>query len=336
MDEEGVPPHGSELLHTSTLRHETSEKTLERLRDEREDLQSELSTASQEALSVEETLARTQSQLSNASQELEDLRQDNEDKRQYIEELEHRVKELEDQKAVLLEDAPGGAPATDEQQSGEDDGGGDAGLAATVSAAPAAEGETAADELAALKARFAALQAANAELTAEVRDLRDANASEQTARLEAEQTAKLKAQQAAKADEETARVAAEKAKLTETLAAEHAQLPIRLQRMQAELERTRVDANLARAEAERAMNLAAVADEDGPSLFDDLEGSPPPPSTVSDVGKDSEEEAMRKSALKDANSRVAELEVSRRELEVSMRELQSKWDAQQLESQKEE
>ena len=62
--------------------------------------------------SASEAEKEPQSQLSNASQELEDLRQDNEDKRQYIEELEHRVKELEDQKAVLLEGAPGGSSAT--------------------------------------------------------------------------------------------------------------------------------------------------------------------------------------------------------------------------------
>jgi hypothetical protein len=263
---------------------ETPGITNAHLRDERDDLQEELSTANREALSVNESLVRTQSQLSNASQDNEDLRQGNEDKRQYIEELEHRVKELEDQKAMLLEDDP--HKATDEQQRVGDDSG-EAIPVAPVADAPQTVNNTAADELAALKLRFAALQAANAELMTEVRDLRDANASEQTARLEAEQTAKLKAQQAAKADEETARVEANNLKLTEKLAAEHAQLTIRLQRMQAELERTRVDANLARAEAERAMNLAAVADEDGPSLFDDLEDQdrPDPPSpSMKDVG----------------------------------------------------
>jgi hypothetical protein len=220
---------------------------------------------------VYEAVLKQRTDLSNVKQELGDLQQDNEDKRQYIEELEHRVKELEDQKAVLLEDAPpASASATDELLVAEH---GDVGLGApadVASGAAPAEGGTTADELAALKARFAALQAANGELTAEVRDLRDANTSEQTARLEAEKSAKLKVQQATNADEEKARLLAQNLKLTEALA-DNAQVPQRLQNLQAELEETRValeSASQREAEAERQ---ADIADEDGPSLFDDLE-----------------------------------------------------------------
>ena len=328
MDEdEGVPPHRGRFR--STFAHEAPQKTLERLRDERGDLQCELEDAEELTLSTGDALSRAQVQLESHKQELEDLRHKHDDLWQHAEGLEHRVGELTDQKAVLENLLETADDAT--EQSGEEGGdeGGGAGLAVTTSVAPGVAtpaGETVADELAALKDRLAALQAENEELTAEVRDLKDAKDGEQEARLVAEQTAKSKAQEAVKAEEKAARLAAEKMKLAETLAEENAQLPIRLQRMQAELERTRVAANLARAEAERAQSMAAVAEEDGPSLFDDLEGAPPP---AQDVGKDSEEAVRTSVELKDANSRVVELEVS-------MRELQSKWDAQQLESQKEE
>ena len=199
-------------------------------------------------------------------QELKELRPENEEKRQYIEELEHRVKELDDQRAVLLEDNP--LTATDEQQSVGDDSGEAIGTA-PVADAPRAVNNTAPEELAVLKSRFSALQAANNELTGEVRDLSDARASEQTARLEAEQTARLKTEQAAKADSETARVEAEKAKLVKTLTAEQAQMPIRMQRMQEEMERMRVELDLAN-QRERDAELLTGSSESGPSLFDEI------------------------------------------------------------------
>jgi hypothetical protein len=317
MDEEGEPPHSGDLLR-STFVDEVPSKTADRLREERGDLHFQLHESHARTRSTEEELCRAQMDLATRTGELEELLEVHSELSMHADELEHRVGELETQKAELDGQHNEDALALSTALANTDDGGG--GLAAAASVSPnAAPGREAAaeEEIAALKARLAALQVLNDELAAEALELRDAIKGEQEARLAAQQKAKVKAQQAAKAEEATARLAAEKNKLTETVETEYAQLPVRLQQMQAELERTRISANMARAEAERAMSMA-VCTEAAPSLFDDL-----PMCTDADAGAGAEAQ------LKDANSRVTELEVS-------MRELQSKWDAHQLESQKEE
>lgn len=282
---------------------EDGENVNQILQEQVEDLEDQNQELITEKQGWDDKMEGVRNQYQRQIQGLKGLRTENEEKTHYIDELEHRVKELEDQKAVLLEDDP---YRTDEQQRVGDDSG-EAIPVAPVVDAPQTVNNTAPEELAALKPRLSALQGANEELTAEVRDLRDANASEQTARLEAEQTAKLKTEQAAKADEETARVGAQNLKLTETLAAEQAQMPIRMQRMQEEMERTRVELELAN-QRERDAELLAGPGESGPSLFDEIErlGSPVTPS-VDDNLKD-QQIASLEAKVEAKDQQIANLE----------------------------